>query len=83
MGKDPGSMPLDDPLALFLTCTTHASWLPGDERESGAKHAVRCCELDAHGSESEGLTAVLRDDYDEGVGSSPHERGSANMKMGE
>jgi hypothetical protein len=39
MGKDPGSMPLDDPLALFLTCTTYASWLPGD--------AVRCCELDA------------------------------------
>ncbi len=43
----------------------------------------RCPEPDAQRGESEGLTAALRDDYDEGVGSSPHERGSANMKMGE
>jgi hypothetical protein len=32
MGKDPGSIPMDDPLALFLTWTTSGSWLPGDER---------------------------------------------------
>ncbi|MDA1049536.1 MAG: hypothetical protein O3C40_03530 [Planctomycetota bacterium] len=32
MGKDPGSIPLDDSLALFLTWTTYGSWLPGDER---------------------------------------------------
>jgi len=37
MGKDPGGIPMDDPLALSLTCTTYGSWLPGDERESGAK----------------------------------------------
>ena len=28
MGKDPGSVPMDDPLALFLTWTTYGSWLP-------------------------------------------------------
>lgn len=32
MGKDPGSTPMDDPLALFLTWTTCGAWLPGDER---------------------------------------------------
>lgn len=32
MGADPGSIPMDDPLALFLTWTTYGSWLPGDER---------------------------------------------------
>jgi len=32
MGKDPGSVPMDDPLAFFLTWTTYGSWLPGDER---------------------------------------------------
>ena len=32
MGNDPGSIPLDDPLALFLAWTTYGSWLPGDER---------------------------------------------------
>ena len=32
MGKDPGSIPMDDPLALFLTWTTYGLWLPGDER---------------------------------------------------
>ena len=32
MGKDPGSIPMDDPLALFLTWTTSGSWLRGDDR---------------------------------------------------
>ena len=32
MERDPGSIPMDDPLALFLTWTTYGSWLPGDER---------------------------------------------------
>ncbi len=29
---DPGSIPMDDPLAFFLTWTTYGSWLQGDER---------------------------------------------------
>lgn len=32
MMMDPGSIPMDDPLAFFLTWTTYGSWLPGDER---------------------------------------------------
>lgn len=32
MGNDPGSIPMDDPLAFFLTWTTYGSWLPRDER---------------------------------------------------
>ena len=32
MGEDPGSIPMDDPQALFLTWTASGSWLPGDER---------------------------------------------------
>ena len=30
--NDPGSVPMGDPLAFFLTWTTYGSWLPGDER---------------------------------------------------
>jgi REP element-mobilizing transposase RayT len=29
---DAGSIPMSDPLAYFLTCTTYGTWLPGDER---------------------------------------------------
>jgi len=32
MMMDPGSIPMDDPLAFFLTWTKYGSWLPGDER---------------------------------------------------
>ena len=32
MGNDPGSIAMNDPLALFLTWTTYGSWLHGDER---------------------------------------------------
>lgn len=32
IGKEPGSIPMDDPLALFRTWTTQGSWSPGDER---------------------------------------------------
>jgi hypothetical protein len=32
MVNDPGSVPMGDPLAFFLTWTTYGSWLPGDER---------------------------------------------------
>ena len=32
MGKDPGSIPMGDPLALFLTWTAYGSWLTGDAR---------------------------------------------------
>ena len=32
MAKDPGRIPMDDPLAYFLTWTTYGSWLSGDER---------------------------------------------------
>ena len=31
MGKDPGSIQMDEPLALFPTWTTYGSWLPGDD----------------------------------------------------
>jgi hypothetical protein len=74
MGKDPGSIPLDDPLALLLTWTTYGSWLPGDVR-GWVEKPGRFREPDAKRGESEGLTAALGDDYDEGVGSSPCERG--------
>jgi hypothetical protein len=29
---DPGSIPMADPLAYFLTWTTYGTWLPGDDR---------------------------------------------------
>ena len=29
---DPGSVPMSEPLAYFLTWTTYGTWLPGDER---------------------------------------------------
>lgn len=32
MKSDPGSVPMNDPLAFLLTWTTYGSWLPGDER---------------------------------------------------
>ena len=32
MARDAGSMPMDEPLAFFLTWTTYGSWLPGDQR---------------------------------------------------
>ena len=32
MKSDPGSTPMRDLLAFFLTWTTYGSWLPGDER---------------------------------------------------
>jgi REP element-mobilizing transposase RayT len=32
MRTDPGSTPIGDPLAYFLTWTTYGTWLPGDER---------------------------------------------------
>jgi REP element-mobilizing transposase RayT len=32
MLNDPGSVPMDDPLAFFLTWTTYGTWLPGDSR---------------------------------------------------
>jgi REP element-mobilizing transposase RayT len=32
MVNDPGSVPMSDPLAFFLTWTTYGSWLPGDSR---------------------------------------------------
>ncbi|MDA1049539.1 MAG: hypothetical protein O3C40_03545 [Planctomycetota bacterium] len=54
MGKDPGSIPMDDPLALFLTWTTYGSWLPGDEWEWVEK-AGRFRELDAHRDEAKVL----------------------------
>src|SRR5262245_9357662 len=28
----PGSIPMSDPLAYYLTWTTYGTWLPGDER---------------------------------------------------
>ena len=37
MSKDVGSVPMQDPLAYFLTWTTYGSWLPGDERGWAAK----------------------------------------------
>lgn len=30
--NDPGSIPMDDPLAYFMTWTTYGTWLPGDQR---------------------------------------------------
>ncbi len=32
MTKDVGQIPMEDPLAYFVTWTTYGSWLPGDER---------------------------------------------------
>ena len=32
MFNEPGSVPMDEPLAYFLTWTTYGTWLPGDER---------------------------------------------------
>jgi hypothetical protein len=32
MTKEAGQIPMDEPLAYFLTWTTYGSWLPGDER---------------------------------------------------
>ncbi len=32
MTKEAGQIPIDEPLAYFLTWTTYGSWLPGDER---------------------------------------------------
>jgi hypothetical protein len=32
MFHEPGSVPMDEPLAYFLTWTTYGSWLPGDPR---------------------------------------------------
>ena len=32
MPLDPGSVPMCEPLAYFLTWTTYGTWLPGDER---------------------------------------------------
>src|ERR1700694_1844356 len=32
MRNEVGRVPMDDPLAYFLTWTTYGSWLPGDER---------------------------------------------------
>jgi REP element-mobilizing transposase RayT len=32
MTNEVGQVPMDDPLAYFLTWTTYGSWLPGDER---------------------------------------------------
>jgi hypothetical protein len=46
MGKDPGSIPMDDPLALFLTWTTYGQWLPGDER-GWVEKPGRCRQPDA------------------------------------
>lgn len=37
MSKDVGSVPMQDPLAYFLTWTTYGSWLPGDARGWAAK----------------------------------------------
>jgi hypothetical protein len=37
MGKDPGTIPRDDPLAFFLTWTTYGSWLPGDASGLGGE----------------------------------------------
>src|SRR5689334_6247488 len=30
--SDPGTVPMADPLAYFLTWTTYGTWLPGDDR---------------------------------------------------
>ena len=32
MPRDVGRVPMDEPLAFFLTWTTYGTWLPGDER---------------------------------------------------
>src|SRR5580704_15849931 len=32
MPKDVGGIPMNDPLAYFITWTTYGSWLSGDER---------------------------------------------------
>src|SRR5437899_7489315 len=32
MPKEAGRVPMEEPLAYFLTWTTYGSWLPGDER---------------------------------------------------
>src|SRR5947209_10753884 len=32
MRADPGTIPMADPLAYFLTWTCYGTWLPGDER---------------------------------------------------
>src|SRR5947209_7213011 len=32
MPNEPGSIPMQDPLAYFLTWTSYGTWLPGDER---------------------------------------------------
>ena len=37
MTVEPGRIPMDDPLAFFLTWTTYGTWLPGDERGWVAK----------------------------------------------
>jgi hypothetical protein len=37
MANEPGQVPMDEPLAYFLTWTTYGSWLPGDERGWVAK----------------------------------------------
>jgi hypothetical protein len=35
--KDAGRIPMEEPLAYFLTWTTYGTWLPGDERGWFAK----------------------------------------------
>jgi REP element-mobilizing transposase RayT len=37
MTNEPGQVPMQEPLAYFLTWTTYGSWLPGDERGWVAK----------------------------------------------
>ena len=37
MTREAGAVPMEDPLAYFLTWTTYGSWLPGDERGWVAK----------------------------------------------
>ena len=32
MFHEPGRVPMDEPLAFFLTWTTYGTWLPGDGR---------------------------------------------------
>src|SRR5437667_5485845 len=32
MPKEAGRVPMEEPLAYFLTWTTYGTWLPGDER---------------------------------------------------
>ena len=37
MTTEPGQIPMQDPLAYFITWTTYGAWLPGDERGWFAK----------------------------------------------